>query len=359
MVHLFDLEPDAGRPAAARASAQPSTSRTTSSCSATPRSRGAAAGSCAAAASSGETVQSVSTGSWPGPASPGARRRRRAAHRAPHAVERRAHRPHAHGRLRPGVARRGQGAQDGVRQHGQRRRARRCAPARCAATSPATATLPDEPLLAVCPVSVRADDDDDAPRQQGVGHVHLAGHRHRRPGRAPPGHPRRARRAPRRSTRRSAPTCSRTGPSSPRPTRSTWRRGSTPACGLADSHRPIHNVIISNVPGPALPAVLRRRRAGRGLPDGPGHGGRGSQHHGDELPGLGRLRLHGRPRAGARRVGPWPTGSRPALEELQAAAGPRPSRTTDRVVAERRATADPPPTAPPANVAPHAARTST
>ena len=72
---------------------------------------------------------------------------------------------------------------------------------------------------------------------------------------------------------------------------------------LADQHRPIHNVVISNVPGPPFPLYLRRRRAGRGLPDGPDHGGRRPQHHGAQLPRPRRHRLHGRRRAGARRLG--------------------------------------------------------
>jgi diacylglycerol O-acyltransferase len=72
---------------------------------------------------------------------------------------------------------------------------------------------------------------------------------------------------------------------------------------LADRHRPIHNLVISNVPGPRFPLVPRGRQARGHLPAGPGHGGRRAQPDADELPRRHRLQLPGGRRAGARRVG--------------------------------------------------------
>ena len=69
--------------------------------------------------------------------------------------------------------------------------------------------------------------------------------------------------------RASAPTCCRTGPSSPGPTRSTSRRASTRASKLADTHRPIHNVIISNVPGPPFPLYYAGAELVAAYPMGP------------------------------------------------------------------------------------------
>ena len=67
--------------------------------------------------------------------------------------------------------------------------------------------------------------------QPGLQHVHHAGHRRRRPARArcrpSPGSPTR----PSWCTRRSVPTCSSTGCSSPRRRRSAWSCASTRGCG--------------------------------------------------------------------------------------------------------------------------------
>ena len=65
--------------------------------------------------------------------------------------------------------------------------------------------LPEEPLVAVVPVSVRDDDEAGHAGQQGLGHVHLPRHRHRRRrgAAAPPSAP--APRGPRRTTTRSGP----------------------------------------------------------------------------------------------------------------------------------------------------------
>ena len=113
---------------------------------------------------------------------------------------------------------------------------------------------------------------------------------------------------------------------------------------LADRHRPLANLVISNVPGPDVPALPGRQRDARHVPPRAGHGRHRAQHHHHELPGrpllgagLGRpsrpatlghrggdprgaLRAHGGSRAGARdlrrappsgarHAGPAPTGS--------------------------------------------------
>ena len=109
-----------------------------------------------------------------GDAEPGARRGRRhacsgairaavgrhAVQHAAHAVERAAHAAPPR-RLRLGAARRGEGDEERVRLHGERHRARdrdrRAAPVPAASID----ALPDRPLLAACPVSVRNDETDD------------------------------------------------------------------------------------------------------------------------------------------------------------------------------------------------------
>ena len=65
------------------------------------------------------------------------------------------------------------------------------------------------------------------------------------------------------------------------------------AMRLANRHRPIANLVISNVPGSGLPAVPGRCRAEGRLPARTGHGGDGTQHHRDELPGRPLLGDHG------------------------------------------------------------------
>ena len=106
--------------------------------------------------------------------------------------------------------------------------------------------------------------------------------------------------------------------------------------GLADSHRPIHNVIISNVPGPAFPLYYAGAEMVAAYPMGPVMEGVGPQHHRDQLPGLGRLRLHGRPRAGARRLGHGRPGARtpsPSSRRPPASRPPRPPPDIDEAAA--------------------------
>ena len=103
-----------------------------------------------------------------------------------------------------------------------------------------------------------------ARRQPGLEPVHHAGHRRRRPARAAadrsPGPPTRVQA---RAARRSAPTCSSTGCSSPRRRRSARSCGSTRGSGPPRGTRPPFNVVVSNVRRPARASCTHRRRPAR------------------------------------------------------------------------------------------------
>ncbi|WP_421120670.1 wax ester/triacylglycerol synthase family O-acyltransferase [Aquihabitans daechungensis] len=121
--------------------------------------------------------------------------------------------------------------------------------------------------------------------------------------------------------------------------------------GLADSHRPIHNVIISNVPGPNFSLFYAGAEMVAAYPMGPVMEGvglnitvmsyRGSVDFGFMVD---------------RELVPdvWDMADRvkPALEELQAAAGLLTAGASKTEVAAVRANADAPTDIPPANVAP-------
>ena len=105
--------------------------------------------------------------------------------------------------------------------------------------------------------------------QQGLGHVHLARHRHRRRGRAAGAPSAPAPRGPRRTT---TPIGART--------LTDWAEWAAPrtfglasrlysSMNLADSHRPIHNLVISNVPGPPFPLYLAGAEMVAAYPMGP------------------------------------------------------------------------------------------
>ena len=128
--------------------------------------------------------------------------------------------------------------------------------------------LPDKPLVAVVPVSVQPD--ADAPRlQQGVVDVRAAARPSsttRSSGWWPSG---RAPRGPRRSTTPSGADML-----------VNWAEHATPntfaaaarlysRMRMADRHRPIANLIISNVPGPDFPLYLAGAEMVAGFPLGP------------------------------------------------------------------------------------------
>ena len=111
--------------------------------------------------------------------------------------------------------------------------------------------LPDSSLIAMVPVSVHGRSDRPGP-QQGVRDVLQPAHRDRRPRRAAGRHRGGAVRLPRNTVRRSPRRCCRTGPSSPPRRCSASRCGSMPGPG-SPRPGPVHNLVVSNVPGPQVP----------------------------------------------------------------------------------------------------------
>ena len=99
---------------------------------------------------------------------------------------------------------------------------------------------------------------------------------------------------------------------------------------LSDRHRPIHNVVISNVPGPPFPLYFAGAKLEYTLPMGPVMEGAGLNITVLSYMDQRRHRLHGLPRAGPRRVvarrpragGAWPSSSRPSTPTTRTRARP-------------------------------------
>ena len=143
--------------------------------------------------------------------------------------------------------------------------------------------LPAVPLVAQIPVSVRTDEQ-----------IGTYGNRillmraplftERAPTRsAPAAHPRRAERAEGAPPARCPPSCSRTPTTSSRPPSSRAPRALTFRLPTSRAGRPTWNLVISNVPGPAVPALLRGRAARGQLPRVRDHRRHGAEHHRHEL----------------------------------------------------------------------------
>ena len=155
--------------------------------------------------------------------------------------------------------------------------------------------LPDRPLVAVIPTSVRSL-GREAAGQPGLRDVHPALHG-----------PRRAR-----STGSHAVQATMSGAKQVHEdiggnTLEEWAELAAPAMlargarlysqlRLADRHPPIHNLVVSNVPGPQFPLYMGGARIVDLYPMGPGLRRGRAQRHRVELPGPGGHRLHGLPR---------------------------------------------------------------
>ena len=90
---------------------------------------------------------------------------------------------------------------------------------------------------------------------------------------------------------------------------------------LADRHRPVANLVVSNVPGSGLPALPRRQPDARDVPPRPGDGRHGPQHHHHELPAASSTGAWPPTPGPCRACGTSPPPSRTPLTELMEAAG--------------------------------------
>jgi diacylglycerol O-acyltransferase len=75
--------------------------------------------------------------------------------------------------------------------------------------------------------------------------------------------------------------------------------------GMGGRTRPMFNITISNVPGPGQAALLPRRRTGVDIPGVHRHPRPGAEHHLRELCRHDELRLHGLPQPRCRNVDVW------------------------------------------------------
>ena len=117
---------------------------------------------------------------------------------------------------------------------------------------------------------VGADDDQRGDRRQpGVVDARVARHDDRRPGRAALGDPRGHAQAKEQQNAIGAPTPCRTGPSSRRRRSLAAAARAYSGIALADRHRPLFNVTISNVPGPPFPLYSAGARMVANYPMGP------------------------------------------------------------------------------------------
>ena len=189
----------------------------------------------------------------------------------------------------------------------------RCPAARCAPTSRSAASCRTPRCWRRC--RSRSERVEALGwRQQGLRAVRQAGHRRRGPAGAAAADGRGQQATPRTTTRRSAPTHCRTGPSSPRRAPSASRCAPTPGCGWPEKHPVVHNLVISNVPGPPVPLYFMGARIEALYPLGPVFHGAGLN--------ITVMSNNGRSHVGADRLPRVDAGPRRARAALPRGAGP-------------------------------------
>ena len=160
--------------------------------------------------------------------------------------------------------------------------------------------LPDTPLVAQIPVSVRTEEQFGTYGNR-IGMLIGADlHQHRRPGASGCSMTHEALRSAK--ERHKALPAQLLQDATQFIPPAVFAQASRVTFSLAATRRPMWNLVISNVPGPQFPLYCVGREDGRPLPGVGDHRRARPQHHRDELLRQPRLRDRRRPRADARRV---------------------------------------------------------
>ena len=208
--------------------------------------------------------------------------------------------------VRPGAARRPQAHQERLRLHASTTWSwRSCAGTLRELPASAKGAAAPKSLLAVCPISVRDDEPvHERPSANRVSAMFVSlATRHRRDPPTASRHPSSTKGAKEEHNAVGADDAH--GLGRVRRARTSFNLASRlySSWGWPSRHRPIHNVIISNVPGPTFPLYFAGAELVAAYPLGPGDGRLRPQHHRVQLPRLRRRRLHGVPRARPRCLG--------------------------------------------------------